>query len=311
MTLLHKISLLRSAAIAKPAGEWVNLANQRLPGVFTLLLIFMIALYSSRLVWALLPLNTEFDWSISAPTSGTMAPLMINAGDIDYPAIAAAHIFGIPGAEPVYQEEISDAPDTSLNLKLRGTIATDDPDVAHAIIADGKGQDNVYFLQDKVPGGATLQEIHPDRVILNRAGQLEALRLPKLSEMLGKPATRRSAGTVNNRPSSQPSNTRSRPASSGFMQVFRPQPYMPNGELKGYRVYPGRDRRKFASLGFRPGDLVTSIDGQDLQNLQTSPMEIFGDMANKSQLSFTVERSGQPVVITLDSDQMQSMTELD
>jgi general secretion pathway protein C len=309
MDLLHKISLLRSAAIAKPAGEWVNLANQRLPGAFTLLLIFMIALYTSRLVWALLPLNTEFDWSIRAPISGTMAPLMMNAGDIDYPAIAAAHIFGIPGAEPVYQEETSDAPDTSLNLKLRGTIAADDPGFAHAIIADGKGQDNVYFLKDKVPGGATLQEIHPDRVILNRAGQLEALRLPKLSQSLGKQAT--PARSASNRPSSQPSNARSRPASGGFMQVFRPQPYMPNGELKGYRVYPGRDRRKFASLGFRPGDLVTSINGQDLQSLQTSPMEIFGDMDNQSQLSFTVERSGQPVVITLDSDQMQSMTELD
>jgi general secretion pathway protein C len=309
MDLLHKISLLRSAAIAKPAGEWVNLANQRLPGAFTLLLIFMIALYTSRLVWALLPLNTEFDWSVRAPISGTMAPLMMNAGDIDYPAIAAAHIFGIPGAEPVYQEETSDAPDTSLNLKLRGTIAADDPGFAHAIIADGKGQDNVYFLKDKVPGGATLQEIHPDRVILNRAGQLEALRLPKLSQSIGKQAT--PARTASNRPNRQPSNARSRPASGGFMQVFRPQPYMPNGELKGYRVYPGRDRRKFASLGFRPGDLVTSINGQDLQNLQTSPMEIFGDMDNQSQLSFTVERSGQPVVITLDSDQMQSMTELD
>jgi general secretion pathway protein C len=311
MDLLHKISLLRSAAIAKPAGEWVNLANQRLPGAFTLLLIFMIALYTSRLVWALLPLNTEFDWSVRAPISGTMAPLMMNAGDIDYPAIAAAHIFGIPGAEPVYQEETSDAPDTSLNLKLRGTIAADDPGFAHAIIADGKGQDNVYFLKDKVPGGATLQEIHPDRVILNRAGQLEARRLPKLSESLVKQATPTRRASTINRPSSQPSNARTRPASGGFMQVFRPQPYMPNGELKGYRVYPGRDRRKFAALGFRPGDLVTSINGQDLQSLQTSPMEIFGDIDNQSQLSFTVERSGQPVVITLDSDQMQSMTELD
>ena len=95
------------------------------------------------------------------------------------------------------------------------------------------------------------------------------------------------------------------------MQVIRPQPYMPNGQMKGYRIYPGRDRRKFAQLGFRPGDLVTEINGQRLDSMQNGPMEVFGQMDSSSELSFTLERSGSPVVVTLDSDQMQSMTELD
>ena len=46
---------------------------------------------------------------------------------------------------------------------------------------------------------------------------------------------------------------------ASFTDILRPQPYMPNGELKGYRVYPGRDRRRFAALGLRPGDLVTEL----------------------------------------------------
>jgi general secretion pathway protein C len=310
MDLVHKISSLRAAALARPAGEWINLANQRLPGMITLSLVFVIAWFASQLLWAILPLQTEFDWGVRAPVSSSLSPVLSNVGDINYPAIAAAHIFGVPGAAPVIEQQTTDAPDTSLNLKLRGTIAAADPTYAHAIIADGKGQDDVYFIKDKVPGGTILEEIHPDRVILNRAGTLEALRLPKLSEALGNQKTPSRSVSNTSRPNTgQPANLRTRSSSAGFSQVFRPQPYMPNGQLKGYRIYPGRDRRKFAQLGFRPGDLVTEVNGQRLDSLQNGPMEIFGKMDSASSLTFTVERSGQPVVVTLDSDQMQSVSE--
>ena len=75
-----------------------------------------------------------------------------------------------------------DAPETQLNLQLRGTIAAGDETMAHAIIADGNGKDKVYFINDAVPGGAVLHEVYTDRVILNRAGILETLRLPRVSK---------------------------------------------------------------------------------------------------------------------------------
>jgi general secretion pathway protein C len=77
---------------------------------------------------------------------------------------------------------------------------------------------------------------------------------------------------------------------------------MPNGELKGYRVYPGRDRRKFASLGLRPGDLVTDINGQPLNDLQ-SGMEVFKNLGNATELTVTIERNGSPMALTLDTSQ--------
>ena len=46
--------------------------------------------------------------------------------------------------------------------------------------------------------------------------------------------------------------------------LLRPTPYFVNGEIQGYRVYPGSNRSGFRSLGLRPGDLVTEIDGQPL-----------------------------------------------
>jgi len=90
-----------------------------------------------------------------------------------------------------------------------------------------------------------------------------------------------------------------------FTDVLRPQPYMPNGELKGYRVYPGRDRRRFAALGLRPGDLVTDINGQPLNDLQ-SAAEVFKNMGDSTQLTVTIERNGSPMALTLDTSQLSN-----
>jgi general secretion pathway protein C len=92
---------------------------------------------------------------------------------------------------------------------------------------------------------------------------------------------------------------------ASFTDILRPQPYMPNGELKGYRVYPGRDRRRFAALGLRPGDLVTDINGQPLNNLQAG-MDIFKNLGNATQLTVTIERNGSPMALTLDTSQFSN-----
>jgi general secretion pathway protein C len=301
MDLVHKISIARE----RPASYWLNSANQHMPAVSSVLLVIAIAWYMSRLLWILMPQQGEFDWSVRAPASGGASSQVSSSTRTDFAAIAAAHLFGVPGAEPVITATL-DAPETRLDLKLRGTIAADDPSMAHAIIADGKGKDSVYFLKDKVPGGAELYEVHADRVILNRAGTLETLRLPKLSKALGQKKS--TVKTVNNRrtggfAAGKPAQAGQPPAS--FTDIIRPQPFMPNGELKGYRIYPGRDRRKFAALGFRPGDLVTQINGQALDNLQ-SGMEVFKQLGSATSINVTIERAGQPMEVTVDTSQVDT-----
>jgi type II secretory pathway component PulC len=68
---------------------------------------------------------------------------------------------------------------------------------------------------------------------------------------------------------------------------MRPTPYFVNGKIQGYRVYAGSDRQTFISLGLRPGDLVTEIDGQPLVD-STVAIELFGKAA-----------SGQPVQLSV------------
>jgi len=273
--------------------------SQHLPGITSVVLVLCIAYYLAKLIWLLVPAGSSDDLVIAADAAASGGR---GTSSVDYEAIVNAHVFGKNTGEikPPAQETLN-APDTRLNLKLRGAIAADDDTVAHAIIAESNGNERVFFLNDSVPGGAVLHEVHADRVILNRGGVLETLRLPK-----------KSTGTMASipRPTAQPSRparTSAPPSAAGagassFTDILRPQPFMPNGQFKGYRVYPGRDRKKFAALGLRAGDLVTEINGQRLNNLNDA-MEIFRNLGDTSSLSLVVERNDQPLVLELDTSQ--------
>ena len=178
MHLRHKIDALKSQS----ASQWLNQANEYLPNALMWLFLLAIAWYLARLVWTIFYLNTEFDWS-ARPAYISKALPTGDSGQIDFPAIASTHLFGQAGAEPL--TTAIDAPETQLNLQLRGAVAAGDEALAHAIIADGSGKDQVYFINDAVPGGALLHEVYADHVMLDRAGVLEALRLPRVSESLG------------------------------------------------------------------------------------------------------------------------------
>jgi general secretion pathway protein C len=277
-------------------------ASEHLPFWVSLTMAVLIAYYVARLIWLLVPAAPEAPWT---PPKTIQNSAMNSSGMAsDYTAIAEAHLFGEANAEaaPVNDDDAIDAPETRLNLTLRAAVADQGNRIAHAIIGDGSGTEKVYFIKDSVPGGATLHKVHPDRVILNRGGVLETLRLPR--ELAGNKA----APTAGSAAPAKPAQTVQQALSQNggnFTQIIRPQPYMPGGQLKGYRVYPGRNRQQFAALGLRPGDLVTEINGTALNN-PAQGMEVFRSLGESSQMTVTIERNGKSQALTLDVSQLST-----
>jgi general secretion pathway protein C len=279
-------------------------ATETLPYWVSLALVVLVGWYAARLVWLLVPVATPPAWT-PPPFAGVPAAGGPGGGEqAAYAGIAAAHLFGQATVEATPSPDAAqDAPETQLNLQLRGAIAAADERFAHAIIADGGGTEKVYFLKDTVPGGAVLQQVQPDRVILSRGGVLEALLLPRESGG-GAGAARRAPEPLARRAPPQPSMQEVVTQNAGsFTEVIRPQPYMPGGELKGYRIYPGRNRDQFVGLGLKPGDLVTEINGMALNN-PAQAMEMFRALADVTQVTLTVERDGQAQTLTLDTTQV-------
>ncbi len=278
-------------------------ANQHLPLAVSVLAVILIGYYLARLFWLLYPAGPQPPWQ---PPPAMNPSGVTTAGTADYSTIAAAHLFGEASKEPpsLDGDAALTAPDTSLSLQLRGAIATPDERFAHAIIADSSGNEKVYFVNATLPGGATLQQIQPDRVILARAGQLEVLRLPREGQGGAAPAGGMAPRSFTPPPAQNVQELVARNAPA-FLDVVRPQPFMPGGQLKGYRIYPGPNREQFAALGLRAGDLVTEINGVALNN-PAQGMEVFRSLGETAQVTVTVERDGQPQVLSLNMTQINA-----
>jgi general secretion pathway protein C len=288
------------------ANRTAAAASQLLPPWAALLLVIAIGWQLANIVWMLIPGPAAGD-AVVAP-AGQLVAGTSNPVTADVQAIAAAHLFGEASAEdaaPVIVE-VSDEnlEDTRLsNLQLRGTIASPEVAMSAAIISDGNNEEKVYLIGDPIASGAKLHAVYTDRVVLNENGRLTNLRLPEEfrdnpTAQVRRPTTQQQTAPATESIQSVVSQNVARLA-----DVIRPTPYFVNGQQEGYRVYPGRDRRQFAALGLRPGDLIKDIDGQSLSD-PSQAMEIFQSLGTASQVSVTVERNGQPEVIVLKTDQL-------
>ena len=283
----------------------LSAANQLLPRWVALVLVVAIAWQLARIMWMWMPGSPAGDPVVASPSQVSAAAGPATRTNVQ--AIAGAHIFGeadpdeaVAAAPAVVNEDLAE---TRQNLSLTGTIATVQPDGGLAIIADSQNEEKVYAIRDTVIPGTTLHAVYPDRVVLNEGGALRALRLPKEFPQGATPA-RRSTTAVsrasNNQQSIQAVVSQN---VARLADVVRPTPYMVAGQMQGYRVYPGRDRKQFAALGLRPGDLIKDIDGAALTDPQQA-MQIFQSLGNADQVSVTVERNGQPQSLILKTSQL-------
>ena len=286
--------------------QLVAAATRTLPRWLTLVLVLVVGWQLARIAWLLVPAPAAGD-PVSLPATAPAASGG-NAQSVDTRQIAAAHLFGTaaaedaPAAEPVAQP-LEDLAETNLSLTLKGTIAAENDADSIAIIADSRNEEKIYSIDDAVAPGTTLHAVYTDRVVLSRSGVLEVLKLPK--EL---PAN---APRIQ-RPRAAPTRTVGNPRSvqnvvaqnvTKLADVIRPTPYFVNGQQQGYRVYPGRNRRQFAALGLRPGDLIKDIDGAALTDPQQA-MQIFQSLGTAEQVSVTVERNGQPQTLILNTNQL-------
>ena len=279
--------------------------NQLLPRWVALALVAAIAWQLARIIWLLIAGTTGADEAITPP-SQLRSPAAQTSGQVDVQSIATAHIFGQASGEPVIetpQETYEDLAETRLSLSLKGTMPNTIQESSIAIIADNREEEKIYFIRDTVMAGTTLHAVYADRVVLNRSGTLEVLKLPKDFPKNSAP-TRRNATNVRRTSANSRSiqNVVTRNATR-LADVIRPTPYYVSGQMQGYRVYPGRDRKLFASLGLRPGDLIKDIDGAALTNPQQAT-QIFQNLGNAEQVTVTVERNGQPEVLVLRTSEL-------
>lgn len=273
------------------------------PTMLAFLLALVLAWQAAAFIWRLVPTdNHAFIPPVTRTAIAAPNDQQTTAAAISAAPIISAHLFGVAlaGDEPQgVIEDTLDAPQTNLPLVLRGTLAAAG-DEALAIIADG-GTEKVYRLKDTIRRGVTLHSVQRQQVILNRNGTLEALKLP---QQTAQSAPQR----ANNTDASRVANSRSvtdvlTQNASSLSEIIRPAPYYVGGQQRGYRLYPGKNRQQFASLGLRPGDIVTEINGTAMTNAQQGAA-VFQSLGDQQSVNVTIQRGGQPINLTLNTQQL-------
>jgi general secretion pathway protein C len=302
---MNASSMLGSIKEFNPESLLTQL-TPRLPQIVTWILVLAIGIQAALIVRDLLP-QSEPEASAAAGTTGSLASRP--AQSVNAQAIIDAHVFGV-AASDTQTTDPSDAPETRMSLVLAGTIASSDPKGGLGIIGETAATAKVYKVGDSIVGGARLNAVYDDRVLLERGGQVEALLLPREyrggtgmspGPTLARPVAATGAGAevadrVRRLIAQDPGSV---------AEIMRPQPVFTNGQQRGYRVYPGRNRQQFARLGLRPGDLVMSINGTPLDDPQRG-MEIFKSIGSADQVRVTVERNGKPQELVLNMAQIAS-----
>lgn len=69
------------------------------------------------------------------------------------------------------------------------------------------------------------------------------------------------------------------------------------GNLLGFRLSPGKNRALFRQLGLRPGDVVTSVNGIQLDSTSKG-LGIMGELQGAESINMIIQRAGQEVSIS-------------
>lgn len=274
--------------------------NQRLATAATLLLIAACAYLLVEITWLFVP---QGDASLSTGQK-TLSPIINKqAQQKSFRKLTSANIFGV--SERSISAQQSKAPETRLNLTLKGVLAAKPMSLGSAIIAQGRtGKEKTYGVGDKLPGGVKIKEIHPEYVVLERNGRLETLKLQKISGVTGFNSTARPSSNLssNRSPAAALSNIRrdilKSPASFGDYAL--PVVVKENGKQIGYRLQPQQKGEMLAELGIQPSDIIVEINGVKLDKPQNG-ISALRKLSTAKNLNIVVKRNGSeiPLNITL------------
>ncbi len=225
----------------------------------------------------------------------------------------------------------TNAEDTKLNLQLRGVLMSTDPKAARAIIANGSKQD-LYAVDDVLPVGhnVKLAKVLAERVILNNAGRPESLWL---YDEANKPGASSNSGAYYRPPQQSPQSQQSPPSfaatseynpgatdvamereasessdlsdevasvtgAKNLTDVVKMSVERRNGQVVGYKIRPGREADLFTELGFEAGDIVTSINGIQLDS-SNKVMQVYRELKDQTSATLTLLRGDEEMTMDI------------
>lgn len=244
-------------------------------------------------------------WLVSGHGAAPLPPLPAQprheaTAPVNVGLLASFNLFGT--APPVAGGAATNAPDTTLQLRLAGVFVNATPDESSAIVAERNnptGPAKVYRINDSLPGGAVLVEVHDDRILIRRSdGGSEILRFEKTSLLdtgSSAPAPVPGAGTANTS-----TNIREALGNAVVAMGRDPDAFIQQYGLKpsplGYEVTAATPESVRGEAGLQPGDRILSVNGRRLGNPRQD-LDVLAAVKAGGSARVEIQRGGQIVTI--------------
>lgn len=253
-------------------------ATRLIPTITELALICLIAWIVARFIWLIAFGASALDFRTDAdPSRATTASAAFSA---DIGRLRDVRLFADRRARPQAAATPAALPETQLNLLLRGIRLGATPQSGGAIIQTPDNRQGFFAAGATIIDGVSLAEVQIDHVIINRRGIRESLYLREQVSAAAPPAAAASA---------------SGQALAGLFQV---EVVLDGSRLSGYRLTGGNDAL-LGTLGLRIGDVVVSVDGSALSDVDDLN-EFFEDLEGRDTLAFSILRGGRPLTLQVD-----------
>ncbi|MCF6323259.1 MAG: type II secretion system protein GspC [Gammaproteobacteria bacterium] len=270
--------------VAKGANtaQWVTAVN--------VTLVVLLAYHTAVLSWRLVP--TAEREVLPAVQVASSQQAVVSSGGWN---IARWSLLGKESRNTPMLVAQKDIPKTTLKLTLRGVFVADGG--GGAIIAEANGKERYYAVNSRISGGVVLSEVHPTRVVLKRNNSLEILELPKSSIKTASSSTR--AGNRSSR-----TGARAAPMSlkqyrkdllkepQRLTDAIKMTPKSERGKFIGYQVKPGRDRALFDRVGLMSGDIVTAVNGIQLDT-PAKGLNVLRSLQTANSVTLDIKRNGR------------------
>lgn len=244
-------------------------------------------------------------------------PSAQNTQTVDLATMQSWHLFGQaqqaavvvePEVKAVDNNAALEAKETRLQLKLLGVMVSSGDD-SYAVL-EHAGQSDTFKVGQAIPigQGIVLSRVMADRVIIDNRGSLESLMLYDDSKgnpivQVNRPAPPVSTGK---KVVDQRSNAQVTQMADSYREQLMNNPMSmadvirisiakdSNGNVIGYSIRPGRDRKQFADFGLQAGDIVTSVNGVSLDD-PAKAMELYGQLRTAREASLDIKRGSENI----------------
>ena len=272
------------------------LADRRTRLFVTLVLLAMLAYQLSISIWQFYeaPNSAASDYRsqvIVANISARPEQSFLEKAQI----ISRAYLFGKPATASVSKVQVTEAPKTRLNYKLRGIYYSTVGRLASAIVEIKANDSQFYRLDDELAENITVAAIEPDHILINRYGKIERLNLEKpLISSIGQPAGNRNANTASSANSTALLRSYKKRYASNPMALatrFQAIPVSKNGQNIGIRLKALRGESLLRKLKFQDSDVFTQVNGIGLDK-PFQALDALRSLTTASDVSVTLLRNG-------------------